>query len=149
MKWISSLILASVLFVSCSGSLVQNAQGLVIYYDKQLVSDSSAAMKLWHTSSFKPGELEANIDVAKRKLGSEIASAKFEVMGSKVYKTWIFSGTIYKDTVEVDIKITIPPQTAQKGDLIAPQPVVLRQLTYVAEIDGQLLIVESQMSEVR
>jgi hypothetical protein len=45
--------------------------------------------------------------------------------------------------------VTIPPQPAQKGDLIAPKPVVLRQLTYVAEIDGQLLIVESQMSEVR
>ncbi|NTU61711.1 MAG: hypothetical protein HGA95_05270 [Caldiserica bacterium] len=142
-------ILVCVLFLcSCSGGLLDRAKDFVSRYDSMLTTDTSAALTFWSSDIFKANEISANVELQVRDFGSDPTKTRFENLGAKVYKTWVFSGTIFKDVVEVETRVVVP-STPQKGDLVQSQTKVFRQLTYVAEIGGTFKILESQMREMK
>lgn len=149
MKRISSFLLCLLLLASCSVNQIRNSEETIEKYNAALISDKKAAAQFWSNAVCKPEDVEAVINSHLRKMGSNYSQAKFTILGSKAYKTWVFSGTIFKDVVEVDVGVMIPAPPTQKTDLVAGQPKALRQLSYLAEFDGKYGIIESQIREVK
>lgn len=148
MKKTFSVLACVLVCCSCSNSLLDGAKDFVGQYNAKLTTDTPGAITFWSTDVFKMDEISANIDLQLRDFGSDPAKVRFEILGAKTYKTWVFSGTIFKDVVEVETKVVVP-SIPQKGDLIQNQTRVFRQLTYVASVEGSLKILESQMREMK
>lgn len=148
MKRIFSILVCMVVLCSCSGGLPEQAKDFVGQYNVKLTTDTPAALTFWSTDVFKTDEVSANIDLQLRDFGPDPAKARFEILGAKTFKTWVFSGTIFKNVVEVETKVVVP-SIPQKGDLIQNQTRVFRQLTYITSVDGSLKILESQMREMK
>ncbi len=150
MKRISSLFFClCLLLTSCASSGIKNSEAVIEKYNAALVSDRKTAAEFWSKAVFKSDDVEAVINSHLRKMGTNFAQAKFTILGSKSYKTWVFSGTIFKDVVEVDVAVMVPPPAAQKSDLVAMQPKALRQLSYLAEFEGKYEIIQSEIREVK
>lgn len=148
MKKAFSVLACVLICCSCSNGLLDGAKDFVGQYNSRLTADTSAALTCWSSEIFKADEISANVELQIKDLGSVPEKARFEVLSAKVYKTWIFSGTIFKDVVEVESKVVVP-SIPKKGDLIQNQTKVFRQLTYVVIIDGSFKILESQMREMK
>ena len=148
MKKAFSVLVCVLVCSSCSSSLLDGAKDFVSQYNSRLTTDTSAALTCWSSEIFKADEISANVELQIKDLGTDPTKARFEVLSAKVYKTWVFSGTIFKDVVEVESKVVVPSMP-KKGDLIQNQTKVFRQLTYVVKIDGSFKILESQMREMK
>lgn len=149
MKRISRLLLCLFLLASCSVNQIRSSEETIEKYNAALISDKKLAAQFWSNAVYRPEEVDASIISCLRKMGSNYSQAKFTLLGSKAYKTWVFSGTIFKDVVEVDVGVMIPAPPAQKSDLVAGQPKALRQLSYLAEFDGKYGIIQSEIREVK
>jgi hypothetical protein len=149
MKKAFSAILTCMLLASCVQGNIDLAQDLVQEFNNTMVSDQKKAASFWCDAVYKAEEIEAIVKAQANVLGDGIQSAKFEVLESKSYKTWVFAGVIYKEAVEVDVLIRIPPTPPKEGDILTPSPKSYRQLTYVVDVDGQQKIIQSQIREVK
>jgi hypothetical protein len=128
--------------------MIEEAKEYVVSYNARLTTDTSAALTFWSSDIFKADEISANIELQLRDMGIEAKKARFETIGAKSYKTWVFAGTIFKDIVEVETKVVVP-QGKASDDSSQGTMKVFRQLVFVGRFDGQLKIIESQLREMK
>ncbi len=147
MKKIFSFVLCLLVASGCAQAIIGRSENAVRDYNRVWTTDRKAGFDFWTKQVYKDTELEAIVNSHLRKLGKNAGEARFEILGSKLYKTWVFSGTIFKDVVEVDALVKVPPPAPEKGDLIQETPKTFRQLSYLAEFDGRLQIIQSEIRE--
>ena len=150
MKKIFSLIAVSIFLVSCS-TLQSKAEDTYMMY-RQAWRDNkiSDCVSFWHPAIVKD---QRDIIITKQQyirdeLGGLAKTESIQVLGAKTLKTFVFSGAIFNDVVELDVVIRINKiqnmNDRQQRMFKSSESLVIRELVFMCDFEGQMKIIQSQ-----
>lgn len=150
MKKTFSILAISLMLVSCS-SLHSRAEQAYMEYRKAWRDNKiSESVGYWHPAIIanQKEEIITKQQYVRDELGDLAATETVEVLGVKTLPTFVFSGAIFNDVVELDIVIRISKignmTDKQKEMFASGDSLIIRELVFLCDYDGQMKIIQSQ-----
>lgn len=150
MKKIFSLIIISVLLVSCS-SLQNKAEQAYMEYRKAWQENKiSESVDFWHPAIVKnqKDDIITKQQYIRNELGNLAKTESVKILSSKIMPTFVFSGIIFNEVVQMDIVIRINKienMTERHKQMFKDMDsLVIRELVFMCEYEGKMKIIQSQ-----
>lgn len=150
MKKIFSLIIILVLLVSCS-SLQNKAEQAYMEYRKAWQENKiSESVDFWHPAIVKnqKDDIITKQQYIRNELGNLAKTESVKILSSKIMPTFVFSGIIFNEVVQMDIVIRINKienMTERHKQMFKDMDsLVIRELVFMCEYEGKMKIIQSQ-----
>lgn len=150
MKRSFSILVLMLFLISCSGKANQAIDVYNKYRETLKLNDTQGALKYWH-----PSIINLNKDLILKssrrtieEFGELLFNELIEVIATKRLQTWIFSGIVFHDVIQLDIAIRMPkvknlPHRLEV--LVEDAPLVVREFVHLVEFHGEMKIVNCEM----
>ncbi len=145
-----SVVLVALLLASCGGPTSQAIEVYTKYRESLRAGDVQGALKYWHPSIISLNEdlIGKSCIRATEEFGELLQNERVEFIGTKTLQTWVFSGIVFHDVVQLDVVIRMPkveglPQRLEA--LAAAGPLVVREFVHLVDFQGEMRIVNCEM----
>lgn len=150
MKKIFSFIIISMLLVSCS-TLQDKAEQAYLEYRKAWQENKiSESVDFWHPAIIKnqKEDIITKQQYIRNELGNLAKSESVKILSSKIMPTFVFSGIIFNEVVQMDIVIRINKienMTERHRQMFKDMDsLIIRELVFMCEYEGKMKIIQSQ-----
>ncbi len=145
-----SVLLVALLLASCGGPTSQAIEVYAKYRESLRTGDTQGALKYWHPSIINLNEdlIAKSCIRATEEFGGLMKNERVEVIGTKILQTWVFSGIVFHNVIQLDVVIRMPkveglPQRLEA--LVATGPLVVREFVHLVDYQGEMRIVNCEM----
>lgn len=150
MKKTFSIFVILLLFASCSSLRGKAEQAYMEYRKAWRDNKITESVTYWHPAivADKKEDIITKQQYVRDELGDLAKTEIIEILGTKTLPTFVFSGVIFNDVVQLDVVIRISKtgnMTEKQIELFAgSDSLIIRELVFLCEYDGQMKIIQGQ-----
>lgn len=150
MKKTFSIFAILLTLASCTSLHGKAEQAYMEYRKTWRDNKISESVGYWHPAIIanQKEEIITKQQYVRDELGDLAATETIEVLGVKTLPTFVFSGAIFNEVVQLDVVIRISKienMTEKQKEMFAGKDyLIIRELVFLCEFDGQMKIIQSQ-----
>jgi hypothetical protein len=150
MKKTFSIFAILLILASCSSLRGKAEQAYLEYRKAWRDNKISESVAYWHPAIIANNKEDIIIkqQYVRDELGDLAKTETIEILGTKTLPTFVFSGAIFNDVIQLDVVIRISKienMSEKQMELFAGgDSLIIRELVFLCEYDGHMKIIQSQ-----